>query len=110
LAASPEQAFDGHSKVYFLELMQMNELVNSSRPYKPSTVNAAPVPRVQNVWSASLNSLSEPVDQDWQYIRMSGFESRQALNIWLDNIENKTHASLQRRYYRQYVALVVEAF
>jgi len=110
LAASPDLAFEENAQVYFLELMQVNELMDSASSFRPSITETALVAGVQGVWTASLNALSGDAGQNWQYVRMTGFESNQALRFWLDSIERKTEASLQQRYYRRYVALIVGAF
>jgi hypothetical protein len=110
LAASPEQNFVSPARVYLVELFQLNTSQNDGKVKTAPVVDALLLPGMQDVWTASVNPLDGASDRDWQFVRMTGFESRQALTDWLDSIERKTQASLQKRYYRHYVALIVDAF
>ena len=110
LAASLEQNFVSPARVYLVELFQLNTSKNDGKVKTTPIVDALLLPGMQDVWTASVNPLEGASDRDWQFVRMTGFESRQALTDWLDSIERKTQASLQKRYYRHHVALIVDAF
>ena len=110
LAASPEQPFVSPAQIYLVELFQLNTGKNDNKVKSVPIVDTFLLPGMQDVWTASVNPLDGTSDRDWQFVRMTGFDSRQALTGWLDSIERKTHTSLQKRYYRHYVALIVDAF
>ncbi len=110
LAASPDQSDLKAAQIYLLELLQLNSSTKDGKANYSSIADALLLPGMQDVWTASVNPLEVASDRDWQYVRMTGFESREALVFWLDSMERKTRTSLQKRYYRNYVALIVEAF
>lgn len=105
LAAAPVKVFDMQSGVYFLEFMQFSE--NEILPQSYLSPDQVLPSGAQGVWQAAINPVSAGEDQEWQYVKMTGFENRLALNTWLNNLENKTQAALRQRYYRNYVSLVV---
>lgn len=110
LAASTDQSFVSPAQVYLLELFQPNAGGENGTAHVMPTSESLLLLGIQDVWTATVNPLEGAADRDWQFVRMTGFESREALTSWLDSIERKTQASLQQRYYRYHVALIVEEF